>query len=167
MRQLFLTLFLLFGWIHLIIAQDVSFSVEVSTDSLLMGNMIEVKFALKNAHGTAIQTPDFEGFQIVGGPNQSSSFSMINGTTTQEISYTYYLKPIEEGTFYILPASIEVEGEFLETTPIEIIVYPNPDGIIQEMPSKKKQDMFSWDRPFSTPPKAKEKPKKKRKIYKM
>ena len=70
----------------------------------------------------------------------------------------------------------------LETTPIEILVAPNPDGIIQNPQPKNdvfgenffgRNDFFSRDfygrdgSDNATPPKPIKKPKKKRKTYKL
>ena len=54
-------------------AQDVSFSVEVTTDTLLFGNKMGIKYTIKNAQGD-FDPPDFSGFYVVGGPNVSSQF---------------------------------------------------------------------------------------------
>jgi len=114
------------------IQSEPSFSVEVSKTEVLLGNYIEVSFTLKNANANQFEAPQFEGFDIVGGPNQSSSFSMMNGVTTQSVSYTYYLKPKEVGNLFVPPAYIKADGETLETQPIEIFVLENPDGIIEQ-----------------------------------
>jgi len=162
-------IFLFLFFTNIVVGQDATFSVSISTDSLLIGNDVEVRFTLENAQGQTFEAPDFENFTVVSGPNQSSSFSMINGAVTQELSYSYYLNPIEVGTFYIAPASIQVEGELMSTEAVEIIVYPNPDGVVQEIPEKHKEfDLFQRSFPATpnTPPKSK-KPKKKRRIYRL
>lgn len=175
------------------IQEEPQFSVRVSNSSVLLGNYIEVTFTLKNSSGSKFEAPQFEGFDIVGGPNQSSSFSMMNGVTTQSISYTYYIKPKEIGNLYVEPAFIEADGTTLETQPLEIMVLENPDGII-EKPQRKSQGMEMFEFPsddfFNTPnlddffnfPKIEKvpqdknkdgkkeeqkKPKKKRKVYKI
>lgn len=175
------------------IQDEPQFSVTVSNSSVLLGNYIEVTFTLKNSGGSKFEAPQFEGFDIVGGPNQSSSFSMMNGVTTQSISYTYYIKPKDIGNLYVEPAFIDADGKTLETQPIEILVLENPDGII-EKPQRKSQGMdlfqFPSDDFFNTPKmddffnfpkiekvpqdknqggkkKEQKKPKKKRKVYKI
>lgn len=128
------------------IETEPSFSVEVNKTEVLLGNYIEVSFTLKNANGNQFEAPRFEGFDIVGGPNQSSSFSMMNGVTTQSVSYTYYLKPKEVGNYFVPPAFIEADGKTLETQPIEIFVLENPEGII-EKPKRRnssRMDMFQF-----------------------
>ena len=163
--------FLLF-W-SIVFAQKVRFTVNVSPSaSVLMGNTVEVQFTLENAGGLNFQPPSFEGFEIVSGPNQSSSFSMINGTTTQSMSYSYYLEPKDIGNYYIEPASIEADGEILTTSPVEVIVELNPDGIIQQPERQQRSNTFDF---FNMPelkefrdrvPQEKQ-PKKKRKIYRI
>ena len=123
---------------------NVRFFVETSSDSVLLGNYIEVTFKLENAKGNQFEAPAFVGFDIVGGPNQSSSISIVNGATTQSVAYSYYLQPKEVGSYFIEPAFIEADGKTLGTEPIEILVADNPDGIIQS-PKKKSRDLFGDD----------------------
>jgi len=166
----------------LIYAQEAKFTVAVSTNSVLLGNYIEVTFNLENAVMEEFQAPVFEGFRIISGPNQSSSFSMMNGKVTQSASYTYYLEPKDIGNYYIAPASVDTGESILETAPIEILVAPNPDGIIQNPQPQNdvfgddffgRNDFFSRDffgrdgLDNATPPKPIKKSKKKRKTYKL
>lgn len=132
-------------------AEDAVIKVEVSTDSVLMGNYFEVKFTVENAVGK-FTPPDFSDFDIVGGPNQSSSFSMINGVVSRSASYTYYLQPREEGLFYIDVASVETDDKFLETPPVEILVVPNPDGILENPHQLRKRETTEPDTTVKTTP---------------
>ncbi len=149
-----------------------SFTVEVTTDSILMGNSFKVTFSVKNGQGVDFQLPEFADFHVVGGPNQSSSYSMVNGDVTQEMSYSFYLEPKEIGNYYIEPAGIEIDGEYYETQPMEVIVVPNPDGIKQQ-PERRGGETdffrgFDFDFPTSpTPPEPPAKKKKKRKTYRL
>ena len=168
MRIFIITLFSLLG-VHSLQAQDAKFTVNVSADSILLGNYIAVTFSIENGNAQNFEAPAFQGFAIIGGPNQSSSYSMFNGVTTQSMSYTYYVEPQEEGVFFIEPANVAIDGEILETAPIKIKVAPNPDGIIQN-PNRQKSSTFDsfFDLPlFPKNEKEKTKPKKKRKIYKL
>jgi len=112
-------------------AQESKFTVAVSTDSILMNNDFQVVFTLENVQGTNFEAPSFNDFEVLSGPNMASSFSMINGTTTQSISYTYLLRPKDIGNYFIQPASVKTGDDYLETVPLEVLVVPNPDGIIQ------------------------------------
>ena len=129
--------------------KPVKFTVEVSTDSILMGNYFEVKFMLENANGQNFEAPDFdEHFNVVSGPNFSTSMSMLNGDITQSMTITYYLEPKDVGAWYILPASVEAGDKILETAPLEVLVVPNPDGIKQSPPRKRESFQFNWGDPF-------------------
>lgn len=166
----FTLLFLLFFGI--ILAQKApKFTVEVSTDSILLGNYFQIKFTLENASGENFQPPVFEGFQIVSGPNTSSSISIVNGEVSQMSAYSFYLQPNDIGNYYIQAASIQAGENVLETKPLQVMVVPNPDGTIQNPQTTEK---FNFD--FRMPninakpaPKREEaKPEvKKRKTYKI
>jgi hypothetical protein len=135
--------------------KPVKFTVQLSTDSILMDNYFEVKFILENANGRNFEAPDFsQHFKVISGPNFSTSMSMVNGDVTQSMSITYYLEPLSTGVFYILPASVEASGQVLETAPLEVLVAPNPGGIRQSPPSGRDNlrldnfRNFGWDQPF-------------------
>lgn len=132
MKRILLSLLFFTGITAGLMAQDgARFTVEVSTDSILFGNYFKVTFTLENARGNEFSAPDFSEFHVVSGPNQASSMSIVNGAMTQSISYSYYLEPKDIGNFYIQPASVAVEGQVMETLPIEVMVVPNPEGIKQ------------------------------------
>ncbi len=61
----------------------------------------------------------------------------------QSTSYLYVLEPKEVGTYRIDPCQIATDQEDLQTNPVEIKVYPNPDGIRQE--TERKRSGFSFD----------------------
>lgn len=152
-------------------AQEANFSVQISSDSVLMGNRLKVTFSIENAKATDFSAPEFEGFAVLSGPNVSSSFSMINGKVSQSATYTYYLEPIDIGNYYIAPASVQIEDKVLETAPLEVLVLPNPEGIIQQPKeqSHPRMDLFQDFPPrrnYELLPSQKKK-KKKRKVYKL
>lgn len=143
-------------------SQEATFRVELSTDSILLGNYFEVRFTIENAAGD-FEAPEFDGFEVLVGPNTSSSFSMINGKVTQQASYSYMIRPMREGLLYMEPAYFKSGETVLETEPIQIEVYPNPGGIEDNKPFMKEQ----YDPFFNTAPKKEQGPKfkhKKRKI---
>ncbi|MGK0364495.1 MAG: hypothetical protein ACI85O_001552 [Saprospiraceae bacterium] len=123
-------------------AQDGKFTVTVSTDSILMDNQFQVSFTLENVKGTEFEAPSFGDFNVLTGPNMSSSFSMMNGAVTQTVSYTYILRPKDIGNYFIEPASIKTGETYLETAPLEVMVVPNPDGIIQKPQIQKRSSPF-------------------------
>jgi hypothetical protein len=125
--------------------REPAFTVEVSTDSVLLGNMVKVTFKLENVPGAKFEAPEFTDFRLLAGPNMNSSFSMVNGISTQSVSYTFYLEPTEIGVFYIPPAFVETQGKVLETAPLPIKVAPNPDNIRQKIVEDDARIRFQWD----------------------
>jgi hypothetical protein len=173
-----LILFLMgFLFVGMLSAQEnAKFSVSISTDSILLGNYFVVTFTLENAEGNEFAPPVFKEFNVISGPNTSSSFSMMNGEVNQSVSYSYYLEPKDIGSYFIEAASIQIEDKVLETDVVEVNVFPNPDGIKQDPQSPfqqrfefKMDDFFSFPEPGqrNTPKAAPKKKKKKRKTYKI
>lgn len=111
-----------------LVAQDVMFNVYVSSDTILQGNLLKVKFEIKNAQGQ-FDPPEFDDWNIVGGPNTSTQFNMVNGIVSQSASYEYILRPPSEGVGLIGSATFKDGEHELSTDPIEIFVAPNPQGI--------------------------------------
>ena len=108
--------------------EESSFEVLIGSDSILDGNYFEVRFTAHNLKGRFV-TPDWDEMQVVGGPNQSSSMQMINGSTSQKTSITFFIKAPGVGNWTIPPAYWESEDQTWETSPIDIICLPNPEGI--------------------------------------
>lgn len=181
MRSRILAMVIALFYTGTIFAQgEARFTIEISTDSILLGNYFEVKFTLENAKGDHFEPPTFSEFFLRGGPNTASSMSIINGEVTQTITYSYYLEPKDIGNYWLEPASIVVGDEVMETHPVEVVVFPNPDGIKQEIPSKQpfefRFDDFRMPMPKLempdggqevVPEKKEQKKKKKRKTYKI
>lgn len=153
----FIYFFLLFsGMVH---AQKLEFNVTVSSDTLLLGNYLEVKFEVTNGKGR-FTAPDFAGWNVVSGPNTSSSFSIINGDVKQSSSYSYYLEAGFEGLYQINPAQLETEDGILKTPAIQIIVLPNPEGIRQHPKNREESKYFLDEQPVKNPGKKKRQPVK-------
>jgi hypothetical protein len=105
----------------LIFAQE-KFYLKAATTAVV-GQNYKVSYILENASGSNFTAPRyFEGFQVLSGPNQSSSFQWINGKTTQSIEYYYILRPVEEGEFELPAGKIQVKGKILETETIRVNV---------------------------------------------
>ena len=147
------------------------FTVNISNDSILLGNHFQVTFTLKNQSGSDFHAPNFKDYEVLSGPNQSMSSTFINGDMNQTISYSYVVRPKEIGTYYIESADINTENGVLETAPIEINVFPNPDNIKQEIPNKRDTfdpfEGFDGFDLFDFPSREKAPKKKKRRVYKI
>ncbi|MDX1476517.1 MAG: BatD family protein [Saprospiraceae bacterium] len=125
-------------------AQTPKFTVEVSSDTILLGNYFELKFTIENGSNARFDPPDLSSFRLIGGPNTSTSMSIINGEVSQSASYTYYLEPPDLGIYTVPPAYVTIGESVLETPPIDLTVSPNPDGVIQRPhgPGKRFDQLF-------------------------
>ncbi|OCX53230.1 hypothetical protein BEL04_02680 [Mucilaginibacter sp. PPCGB 2223] len=102
-------------------AQDLKLTASVNRSTVGTGEAFEVTFSI-NGNMEKFSPPDMNGFQVVGGPNQSSNMSMINGATTMSMSLSYDLVGTKEGTFTIGPATTVVNGKQYRSNPITIKV---------------------------------------------
>ena len=107
-------------------AQELIFSSEVSTDNVTVDEVFELTFTIKDGSGD-FTAPVLESFDIVGGPNVSSSIQITNGSMQQEKSYTYYIRAKYEGELVIESATLDTDEGIL-TTPEIIIFVGEGDG---------------------------------------
>lgn len=110
-----------------------SFTAQVAKTTVATGEQFEVQFTINTSSADRYTPPSFEGFQVVGGPNQSSSMTSINGNVTQSISIGYILVALKEGTFTIGSASLRSNGKMLSTNPITIKVVKGSPRQQQQM----------------------------------
>ena len=113
-------LILLFLSFQAIIAQ-VQFEAKVSKQTLGLNERLRIDFTM-NDDGDNFTPPNFEGFKIVAGPSQQVSQSWINGRSSFNKTYSYFLLPMQKGTLVIRQASIDIRGQIYKTSPIKITV---------------------------------------------
>lgn len=143
MRKINLIIILFFYTVG-ITAQEASFTLEVSNDTVLSGNYFIVKYKISNIKGEYI-APEFSEFEIVGGPMSNSMFSMVNGKTTQESSYTYYLRPIKTGISTLEKAKLIIGEQILYTEETDILTLENPENIIEKPVLKESENEFFFN----------------------
>lgn len=102
-------------------AQDITFKAKVSKKKLGINERLRVDFEMNN-DGDNFTPPGFEGFTIVGGPNQSVSRQYINGKGTFSKTYSYFLAPKKRGKFKIGQAQITFNNEIYKSVPVTVEV---------------------------------------------
>lgn len=100
---------------------QVQFEAKVSKNTLGLNERLRIDFTM-NADGDNFSPPSFEGFRIVAGPSQQVSQSWVNGRSSFNKSYSYFLLPIQKGTLTIKQAAVEINGQIYKTNPIKINV---------------------------------------------
>ena len=105
----------------LFLTAQVKFDASVSKTKLGLNERLRVDFVM-NQNGDNFSPPNFEGFQIIGGPNQSIKTTYVNGERSFSKTYSYFLQPLIKGRLSIKQASIEIDGEEYKSLPIEVII---------------------------------------------
>jgi hypothetical protein len=100
---------------------QVQFEAKVSRNSLGLNERLRVDFIM-NVDGDNFVQPNFEGFRVIAGPSQQISQSWINGRSSFEKIYSYFLLPLQKGNLVIKPAAIEFNGQLYKTAPIRVTV---------------------------------------------
>ncbi|HMP28557.1 MAG TPA: BatD family protein [Saprospiraceae bacterium] len=119
MERILLTIIMILG--IFVGKSQSSITVELSSDSVLTGEIIEVKYILENVE-TKFQIPDLSDFTVVSGPSVSQSMSIINGKKSQKASYTLYIIMRQEGTFYLPGFMLETVSKTIEVPSIPVKV---------------------------------------------
>lgn len=99
--------------------------VEVSSDTISIGETVEVTYTIENGEGKLIM-PDMSDLPVISGPNSSSSFMYQNGKMSSNQSYSFTLMALEEGTLTIPKATYQTGEEKLTINPVEIVVLSTP-----------------------------------------
>ena len=111
-------------------AQDVRLTAQ-SKQAVVVGETFTLVYSL-NAQGSGFRGPNIQGFDMLSGPNTSTSSSirMVNGSTTMSITYTftYLLQANREGTFEIPAASVNVNGKQIASNTLTIKVLKNSNA---------------------------------------
>lgn len=116
----FLSILLLFC-AGLVFGQTAHFTASADRTTVGTGEQFQVTYSV-NANGDAFAPPGFGNFQLLSGPNMSTSMESINGSTSVSTSYSFILMPVKQGTYTLAPASIVVNGHRLTSNSLTIKV---------------------------------------------
>lgn len=97
---------------------------RVSKNTVAVGEMFRIEFIAKE--NCKFAYPDMSAFDVLSGPNQSTSQSMtiINGQMQKEytIKHNFVLRPKKKGNFVIDPCVLKCSGNNHQSEPIRIQV---------------------------------------------
>ena len=116
-KHILLFVFLIFAFA----AKSQKFETQLSSNQIQVGQRLKVSYVL-NSKGTNFRGPKFYGFQVLSGPNQSTSMQIVNGNMSSSITYSYILQAVKEGTHTIKCAKIEAEGKALTSNDVNVRV---------------------------------------------
>ncbi|OGU67429.1 MAG: hypothetical protein A2X62_15230, partial [Stygiobacter sp. GWC2_38_9] len=101
------------------------FSASIERTTVGQNDRFQVDFTFEGGDVNSVSNfrqPNFAGFRVLSGPNQSSSMQIINGRASGSISLSYILQPSNVGEFTMGSASIDYAGKTYSTQPIKIKV---------------------------------------------
>jgi len=119
-KQVFVLCFAFFALSCNHVFGQAKFSISAPS-SVGVNQNFQFNITLENANGSP-RPPAFTDFQVLQGPSTSTSMQWVNGTVTQSVTYSYILKPKQEGTFKIGKASVVVSGVTMESNELTITV---------------------------------------------
>lgn len=119
-RHITLTFLWLLLWPVGLMAQQLKAS---APSQVQVGQRFQISWQL-NASGSDFVAPEITDFQVLGGPNQSTSVQLINGSMSQSITLSYVLRAVKEGAFNIGPARMQVDGKEVQSNELTINVIP-------------------------------------------
>ena len=135
MKRLFILTTLLMVTLASVRAEELTFTADAPS-AVVMGETFRLSYTI-NTHGArGFRVGDIADFDILSGPNQSSSsnISIINGvrTSSKKLTFTCILRPKREGTFTIPAATVTVDGELLTSKELTVKVLPQDQRSTQQ-----------------------------------
>ncbi len=119
-------LLILFGVVNTMLAQKFELTVDKTT--VKQNERFKVYFTFDGGDRSSMKgyrPPRFKNFRVLSGPNQSSSMSIINGSVSSTITYSYILVAPNLGEFTINSASLQFNGKNYKTNSVKIKVVKN------------------------------------------
>ena len=106
------------------LSAQVQIFIDVSSDTVALSEVIELRYTMKGTQGDFIAPQIFENTQLLSGPNQSSSMSSINGVLKQEMSISYFLRAQDLGDISISAGGFVAGDTRYEFPKVNIFVSP-------------------------------------------
>lgn len=135
---------IIFAFSYNLDAQDDITFKTICKKQVSVGEQFQVSYEL-NSDGKDFKSPNFNNFEIIGGPfsSTSSSIQVINGsvTRTNTQTYSFHLRAIKAGKFMIPQASVTVDKKRITSEPFEInvIASSNNNGNVSGSSSTQSQ----------------------------
>jgi hypothetical protein len=115
-------------------SQDVEFS-GATKNNVQVGEQFRAVYTV-NKQVDKFEGPDFQGFNVLSGPNQSTnqSYQFVNGKVSQsfQVTFTYYLQATREGSFTIGAAKVLTDGKTIQSNQLTINVSKSSSGQPQQ-----------------------------------
>lgn len=128
-QRILITITLLLATFTYVKADELTFTAD-APNAVVMGETFRLSYTINTHNAKNFRVGNITDFDILSGPNRSSSMSStsVNGvrTTSHTLTFTCILRPKKEGTFTIPSATITAEGKQLTSKELTVKVLP-PD----------------------------------------
>lgn len=119
MYRFLATLMILAAAVFSVTLHGQSLTVKVSKTKAAVGEQIQLSYIIQG-NASDFSQPNLSAFHILSGPNQSSSFQNMNGTTSISTTIYYIITPKKKGSFTIKPAKATINNKKTESEEIVI-----------------------------------------------
>lgn len=134
------------------IADEINFTAKANRNKVGTGETVQITYTI-NSNASNFKAPAFNGFKVIGGPNQSSSFQWVNGKTSQSLSISFILLAEKEGNYTFKGATIEAGGKTYTSNEITLeVVKGNPPQQQQQQAQPRQNPFFDPFDPFDNQP---------------
>ncbi|OGS20077.1 MAG: hypothetical protein A2252_08600 [Elusimicrobia bacterium RIFOXYA2_FULL_39_19] len=122
-KLLGITILILVWFTAAISAQDINLSASVDRNTISLGESITLQIIVSGNSSNIPEPklPGIDGFSI-SSSGRSQNVSIVNGSVSSAVTFSYVLTPQREGKFQIGSATLNVNNQAYSTQPIEITV---------------------------------------------
>jgi hypothetical protein len=138
-QRILITITLLLATFTYVKADELTFTAD-APNAVVMGETFRLSYTINTHNAKSFRVGNITDFDILSGPNRSSSSStsIINGvrTSSHTLTFTCILRPKKEGTFTIPAATITAEGKQLTSKELTVKVLPPDQQTAQQSASQ-------------------------------
>lgn len=138
-QKILITITLLLATFTYVKADELTFTAD-APNAVVMGETFRLSYTINTHNAKSFRVGNITDFDILSGPNRSSSTStsIINGvrTSSHTLTFTCILRPKKEGTFTIPAATITAEGKQLTSKELTVKVLPPDQQTAQQSASQ-------------------------------
>lgn len=127
---------------HSVFGAEIQPTLSVNDNSITLSDQIQLTINLENASSFPSIPMDLDGFTVISGPSQSSSFQMINGKTSSSKKLIYLIAPTKTGNLTIGPLKFTYKGKTYQTNRVSVRV-SKPGSTSQNQQSTSNQNNAS------------------------
>ena len=129
------------------VAGDISVETTVNRSRVPLDGSVQLTVTIYGAQVGQVNLPPLDGFQARY-LHPSTSFSWVNGKSSQSQSHTFALYPERTGTFQVPAMSLSIKGKTYTTQPLKIEVYNKVTPHQQYSPQQSQEPVALEDRIF-------------------